>query len=722
MTFLNQILTFGAAAFAIPLVIHILNRSRFKQVEWGAMHLLDSVIKVNHRRFQIEQLLLLLIRCAIPILLALCLARPVLTGATALEGDAPVSLVVVLDTSYSMDTIDTNGTRFKHAVEAACDIIQSTGRGSEINVIMTGGKPTLLFDQPLFDSAAVVRRLRQQQAGLGASDMQGAIDEALATMAGMTQARRELVIISDFQPADWSRIGGESSIRRQLETLSIKPVLTLLPVGSPVNENVTVDAIDFPQRAFGVGQQVDVRGTVRNHGLAPVEKVRVVMRVNGEEVDVSQITLGANSSTQVLFPCSFETAGSHTVEISASADDPLITDNRMAAAFNIWDTITVLLVDGDPSGQPLKSETDFLAVALTPFTFGRVRLADLVETQTINPTELNGELLQSSRVVVLANVAKLDDAQLTALTAYVEQGGALLITAGDRLDLNWYRERLFADGAGLLPAPFGAMLGQIDDESTTARIVAERFDHPSLEFFNKPANGNLSKAEFRRWMKLELIEESDTQNDVTNSVLARLDTGDPLLLERRVEQGVVIQLATTCDADWNDLPLRPFYVPLMQQLVTTMASGLMPPRNIETGDQAVAILTGTEPESTLSILTPDGSRRTLQTVTEGNAELARFDLTQRPGIYAMTLPSTETIHFVAETSRSESDPATLNDTSLKSLSESLGSSMVKSSDEYLRQDQLRRHGQEIWRYVLVGFLSLMVLELVLQQRFSGVRV
>ena len=722
MTFLNQILAFGAAAFLIPLVIHILNRSRFKTVEWGAMHLLESVIKVNHRRFQIEQFLLLLIRCAIPILLAFCLARPVLTGANALEGDAPVSLVIVLDTSYSMDTIDTNGTRFEHAVAAACDIIESTGRGSEISVIMTGGKPTPLFDQPLFDSAAVVRRLKQQQAGLGASDMQGAIDEALATMAGMTQARRELVIISDFQPADWSQIGDESSIRQQLEAISISPVLTLLPVGSPVSGNVTVDAIEFPQRALGVGQRIDVRGTVRNQGSAPVEKVRVVLRVDGEEADVSQMTLGANSSTQVLFPCAFETAGSHTIEISVSADDPLATDNRMAAAVNIWDKITVLLVDGDPSGQPLKSETDFLSIALTPFTFGRVRLVDLVETQTVKPTAVNEELLQSCRIVVLANVAKLDDAQLTALTAYVEQGGALLVTAGDRLDLNWYRERLFADGTGLLPAPFGAMLGQVDDKGAAARIVAERFDHPALEFFNTPANGDLSKAEIRRWMKLELIDESVAKNGAAPSVLARLDTGDPLLLERRFGQGDVIQLATTCDADWNDLPLRPFYVPLMQQLVTTMASGLMPPRNIATGDQAVVILSGTEPGSTLSMLTPDGSRRTLQTVTEGNAELARFDRTQRPGIYAMSLPSTETIHFVAETSRSESDPATLNETSLKSLSESLGSTMVKTSDEYLQQDQLRRHGQEIWRYVLIGFLSLMVLELVLQQRFSRVRI
>ena len=79
MTFLNPALAFGALAFAIPLIIHILNRSRFKTVEWGAMHLLESVIKVNHKRFRIDQLILLLVRCAIPVLLALCLAKPVLT-------------------------------------------------------------------------------------------------------------------------------------------------------------------------------------------------------------------------------------------------------------------------------------------------------------------------------------------------------------------------------------------------------------------------------------------------------------------------------------------------------------------------------------------------------------------------------------------------------------------------------------------------------------------
>ena len=79
MSFLNGALLAGAAAFLIPLIIHIFNRSRFQIVTWGAMHLLESVLRVNRRQVQLEQIILLIIRCAIPILLALCLARMVVT-------------------------------------------------------------------------------------------------------------------------------------------------------------------------------------------------------------------------------------------------------------------------------------------------------------------------------------------------------------------------------------------------------------------------------------------------------------------------------------------------------------------------------------------------------------------------------------------------------------------------------------------------------------------
>jgi hypothetical protein len=170
------------------------------------------------------------------------------------------------------------------------------------------------------------------------------------------------------------------------------------------------------------------------------------------------------------------------------------------------------------------------------------------------------------------------------------------------------------------------------------------------------------------------------------------------------------------------MPLRPFFVPLMQQLVTTMASGVSPPRNIATGDPAVVLFPDADTPQTLSVVTPDGSRRALQTVTQGNSQLARFEATQRPGIYEVSMPSTETLHFVAETSREESDLSVLAKTELETLSKSLNAALLTSPKEYLEQDRLRRHGQEIWKLVLMALLVLMFLELVLQQRFARVRV
>lgn len=139
MTFLNGILLFGMAALAVPLVIHILNRSRFRTIPWGAMHLLDSIVKVNQKRFRLEQLILLFVRCAIPAALAFCLARPLLTGWKQLAGDDPVSAVILLDTSYSMDTRSAAGTLLDRAVAEATHIMRGMSRGSQVAIIQTGG-------------------------------------------------------------------------------------------------------------------------------------------------------------------------------------------------------------------------------------------------------------------------------------------------------------------------------------------------------------------------------------------------------------------------------------------------------------------------------------------------------------------------------------------------------------------------------------------------------
>ncbi len=81
MTFLSPLLMWGTLLGSIPIIIHLLNRRRFRRVEWAPMRYLKLTIQRNRRRIQLEELLLLLLRIAPDRVVVL------LSGATGVESD-----------------------------------------------------------------------------------------------------------------------------------------------------------------------------------------------------------------------------------------------------------------------------------------------------------------------------------------------------------------------------------------------------------------------------------------------------------------------------------------------------------------------------------------------------------------------------------------------------------------------------------------------------------
>src|SRR3954465_11260418 len=121
-TLLSPLLIWGTLLGAIPIIIHLLNRRRFRQVEWAPMRHLKLTIRRNRRRIQIEELLLLLVRIALPVLLFLLLARPVLnpTGLESwLVGGGRTSQIVLVDDSLSMGYAAGGPPAFHRAREVA---------------------------------------------------------------------------------------------------------------------------------------------------------------------------------------------------------------------------------------------------------------------------------------------------------------------------------------------------------------------------------------------------------------------------------------------------------------------------------------------------------------------------------------------------------------------------------------------------------------------------
>jgi len=718
MTFLNMMLLGGVLAGAIPIIIHIINRNRFRLLPWGAMHLLEQILRTQRRRLRIEQLILLMVRFAIPILLALCMARPVLTGMQALLGDVKTSMLFLVDNSYSMNACPTTHSLFTQAKREVSTIINSLPRGSEVTVEWMTGQESARIG-PTFDRSRVRGALSTRHQGFGMADVAAGLERAAMFFSKAHYADRELVIVSDFQRVSWNQDGAQSR-RRSLEliqNLPISPRLTMLHVGKQVEDNIAVESLDLSRPIIGAGQSVRVRSDIRNWGKRGFEDLRVFFRVDGENRSVSQITVQAGQNNQVVFSHTFDTPGSHVVEIYADAD-PLKADNVKRYSIPVWEKLPVLLISGDTNSEPMQSETAYLEIALQPFTFDASGKSDLIRAKVITQDKLNAEELLVHRVVILANVREMSDLQVTLLRDFIRRGGGMLVFAGDRVNSQWYNDKLFAPGRAVLACRFAETVYTSDNQNVTpAGIVGQHYEHPALELFNDPRNGSLQSMRIHSWLKV-IVEQSSPD---TVTTLAQLDTGDAFLVEKRFGAGRVIQCCTACDDDWSNLPLRPAYLQLMQQLVTYLAAEVYPPRNVEVGQQLAAILHPDAAEKIAVMTDPEGKRHELKAVREENHSLLEFSHTERPGLYVLETPDNDTIHFVVNTSTAESDLRLLGDGEFDQLAHQMQAEAVTSAEGFFDLDRQRRFGREIWKLVLAGVLIFMFLEMFLQQRFARVK-
>src|ERR1041384_8454037 len=86
MSFLAPLFFIGAAAIALPIIFHLIRRaSREKQVFSSLLFLQPTPPRLT-RKSRLENILLLILRCAVLLLLATAFARPLFKTPTAPEG------------------------------------------------------------------------------------------------------------------------------------------------------------------------------------------------------------------------------------------------------------------------------------------------------------------------------------------------------------------------------------------------------------------------------------------------------------------------------------------------------------------------------------------------------------------------------------------------------------------------------------------------------------
>src|SRR5580704_1801026 len=170
----------GGAAIAIPVVIHLLSRRRYKVVTWAAMRFLLAAQKQNTRRLRLEQLILLLLRCAILafVVLAMASVSPwaegfwqwIAPGAAGFGGgrNGRTHIVMVLDGSLSMNVSEPGGKScFEKARDAAENLIKGMQSGDAASILLMKDTPTWIVGETAQDTGKLLKELRSLRAPHG---------------------------------------------------------------------------------------------------------------------------------------------------------------------------------------------------------------------------------------------------------------------------------------------------------------------------------------------------------------------------------------------------------------------------------------------------------------------------------------------------------------------------------------------------------------------------
>jgi hypothetical protein len=429
-----------------------------------------------------------------------------------------------------------------------------------------------------------------------------------------------------------------------------------------------------------------------------VKGATLTLEVDGQAIQSLGTDVAPGGSSSVTFG-PFTVASRNmrgTVRLPA---DALTRDNAFHFVVSPSEPVHALVVNRGGAEREALYLSRALAIGESP----------RVELTTRTPATVSDADLRLASVVLVNDVQVPDDLA-DRLTRFVAAGGGLLVAAGPHA--TWP-----AHAAETVPG----LPGDPVDRTMTApsRLGGLEYSHPVFELFRAPRTGDFSAARFYGYRAVQ---------KPTGLVLARFDDGTPALMEskdRKAGAGRVLLWTSTLDLEWNDLPVKPVFLPFVHTVTKYLADYADPPASLTVGQvipaprKAAGKAAAPARGGTIAVA-PSGARVSIET-EDGALELGEqgfYDIrTQGVGADSATT-------LASNVDLSESDLAPLDPRELaaavagRAPGERGGPAIGRPSDEAQSQ------AQRLWWYLLVAGGLLLAAETLLSNRLSqnGARV
>jgi len=523
--FLSPWFLVGIAAVGLPIWLHLLRRHKATPLPFSSLMFFErrTQSSIKHRR--LEYLLLLALRVALLVLLALAFANPFVSH-RAFPGAGGRKLVLLaIDNSFSMR----EGNRLDRAKREAVNEIGKLGAAGEAQALSFAAQVHVLT-QPVHYPDALRAAIRT----IEPTDSRGSYAEltrALRSIAKSSAVPLEVHLFSDMQKS--SLTSGFSDL-----ALAASTRLVLHPVADSQTPNWTVEGVTAPSCVYGL-KKVRVQAVVAGFGT-PAASRTVTLALNGRVLETKTAAVPQNGRVSVEFTSLEVPFGFNRGEIRIDSGDSFPADDHFSFSIERAEPHPVLFVH---DARDTRSQVYF-GDALGAAAEAAFRLDSVTTDQTAN--------LAASRYafVVLSDAAALPEKFADALRKYVRGGGSALMALGP----NVATAQRPADDV------FPRVLGEHYSARETDRFQTVAWAdaaHPSIQRAN-------------RWEGVKFYQVVRVEPG-SAKVVARLADQAPVLLEKQVGQGRVIVFASALDNLSNDFPLHASFVPFVQETAGYLA-------------------------------------------------------------------------------------------------------------------------------------------------------
>jgi hypothetical protein len=630
-------LAVGAGAVAVPIIIHLLNRRRFKIVTWAAMRFLLAAQKQNSRRLRIEQLLLLLVRCLLVALLIFAMASVMPWaetlwaqiwpegGGQAVARTTRTHHLFVLDGSLSMTTQVDGKSWFEAARDLALRKMDSCPSGDGFSILVMKDSPAWIVGEASADARKVKRELESLFPGHGNASVATTLNMVSAKLVeyGGRYPSQTVYFFTDLQKATWAtslnapREGEapkDDKERNITADIQQKARTVFVDVGRNDVPNLAVVDLSLNSAYALSGEETRFLTSVRNFADKPKANVKMEVLIGKAKeaagdgpltlrsVGNEFITVVPGEPRTVEFAYKFPSAGTYVVQVKLDAD-PLELDNVRSMVITVKDTIPVLLVDGKPAADRFEKATEYLRLALNPFRPGtepkfaplRPKVVNVAQFQDMPEAEL-----AAFDCIFLADLAQVGPVEARRLEGHIRRGGGLVVAMGDKAadNLEAYNRFFYREGQGLLPAEMVKKVTAPAEHHFALQAQEADFDGPPLrEFSGEAEKASLGAARFRTYVQTrrandlrarafltfrrERADKAAPDASVPDNDLAFIEWNPPL---PRIDgprpaiiaprmRGKVMLFTSSLNLDWSSWPGSPTYGALMQEATRFAMTG-----------------------------------------------------------------------------------------------------------------------------------------------------